>query len=362
MEIENDFTASLGARVTNHVSALLAYWDKDLICRFANAAYMDWFGKSQEDMINKISIKELLGPIYEKNLPYITGALNGELQAFERAIQTPSGAIKHSLTNYYPDVTDGEVKGFFVHVADVTPLKLLQKELVKSNKIIGDQNKRLLNFSNIVSHNLKSYSNNLEVILDLFITAESDEERNEMLGYLKSISKGFSSTVNHLNQIVKAQNQSKINSEHINLREYIQEALDTLRIQLEANHAVVKNNVSQEVRLMVNPAYMESILLNFLTNSIKYRHPDRAPVIELSSYYEGQKTVLVIQDNGVGIDLEKHGADLFGMYKTFHDHPDAQGIGLFITKYQIETMGGEIKVDSAVGEGTTFTIFFNSAL
>jgi PAS domain S-box-containing protein len=343
------------------VSALLAYWDKDLICRFSNAAYLDWFGRTQEEMINKMSIKEVLGPIYEKNLPYITAALSGEPQAFERAIETPSGAIRHSLTSYYPDLKDGEVQGFFVHVADVTPLKLLQKQLVKSNKIIGDQNKRLLNFSNIVSHNLRSYSNNLEVILDLFITSESEDEKTEMLNYLKSISKGFSSTVNHLNQIVKAQNQSKINSECINLKEYIDDALETLRIQLTGSNAVVKNNVSPEVCLDVNPAYMESILLNFLTNSIKYRHPDRAPVIELSSSIEDHKTLLFIKDNGIGINLEKHGDDLFGMYKTFHDHPDAQGIGLFITKYQIETMGGEISVESTVDEGTTFIIRFNSA-
>jgi K+-sensing histidine kinase KdpD len=105
---------------------------------------------------------------------------------------------------------------------------------------------------------------------------------------------------------------------------------------------------------------MESILLNLLTNAIKYRQPDKPPIIELTSFKKAGKTIFEIKDNGKGINLVKHGADLFGMYKTFHGNPDAEGVGLFITKYQVETMGGQIEVESAENVGTTFTISFNS--
>ncbi|MEO6098620.1 MAG: PAS domain-containing protein [Fibrobacteria bacterium] len=117
--------------ISDHIDAMLAYWDKDLVCRFANKAYTRWFGKSPEEMIGKITIRELLGPLYEKNAPFIRGALNGEKQTFERTIQTPGGEIRFSLANYYPDVENGEVKGFFVHVADITPIKVLEQERVK---------------------------------------------------------------------------------------------------------------------------------------------------------------------------------------------------------------------------------------
>lgn len=102
----------LAVRVADHITAMLAYWDKDHVCRFANSAYVDWFGKKKEEMIDKITIKELLGPLFEKNLPFISGALKGEIQTFEREIPLPTGGSRHSLANYYPDIVNGEVIGF----------------------------------------------------------------------------------------------------------------------------------------------------------------------------------------------------------------------------------------------------------
>jgi len=348
----------LGLSVANHVSAMLAYWDKNLVCRFANAAYMAWFGKSREEMIDKITIQELLGPLYEKNLSYISGALEGNVQTFEREITVPTGGVRHSIANYFPDIVDGEVKGFFAHVADITPIKLLEKELMRSNEIINDQNKRLLNFTNIVSHNLKTYANNLEAMLDLCITADSEEERDEMQNYLKLISKGFSSTIKHLNELLEVQNLKEIKSEEINLHNFINEVIEILRIQIKSANATILNNVGSEIILMANAAYMESILLNFLTNAIKYKDPNRDPLIELNTFFKDDELVLRIKDNGLGIDLEKHRKDLFGMYKTFHQNADAQGIGLFITKFQAESMGGRIEVESEVNKGSIFSIYF----
>ena len=120
--------------VTDHISAMLAYWDNNLVCRFANNAYLEWFGKTPEEMIGKITLKELLGPLYEKNLPYIQKALEGEKQIFEREIPLPNGGSRHSIATYIPDVSDGMVRGFFVHVADVTPIKLLENMLRENEK------------------------------------------------------------------------------------------------------------------------------------------------------------------------------------------------------------------------------------
>lgn len=359
METKKHDINLLGLMVSDQISAMLAYWDKNLICRFANSAYVEWFGKRKEDMINKITIKELLGPLYEKNLPYILKALKGEIQTFEREIPLPSGITRHSLANYYPDIVEGEVIGFFVHVADVTPLKLLEKELIVSNEKISEQNKQLLNFSNIVSHNLKSYANNLSSLLNLYNLADSADEKNKIFSFLKKISDGFSSSINHLNEITKSQNLSKITPERTNLYNFIEKSKETLLVQIESTHTTIKNNVDKELDIYTNPAYLESILLNLLTNAIKYRQPNRSPVIELTCSKENDKVIFKIKDNGKGINLEKHGTDLFGMYKTFHGNSDAEGIGLFITKYQIETMGGKIEVESEENIGTTFTISFN---
>ena len=124
----------LGTLVANHISAMLAYWDKDQVCRFANNAYSEWFGKSSAEMMDKITLKELLGPLYEKNLPFIEQAYKGIPQQFDREIKVPNGEIRHSIANYYPDILNGQVIGVFVHVADITSIKKLERERTASEK------------------------------------------------------------------------------------------------------------------------------------------------------------------------------------------------------------------------------------
>ncbi len=358
-----DGKVSFAESVTNHVSALLAYWDKNLVCRFANDAYLHWFGKSHEEMIDKMTMKDLVGPdIYEQNLPYISGALDGKVQTFEREIPFLPGegeGSRFTLANYYPNVVNGDVKGFFVHVADITNLKLLENELIASNQTIKEQNKRLLSFANIVTHNLKSYANNLGLILQLFIDADSEQEKNEMLNFLKDISSGFSSTMIHLSEIVDTQNKA-IQLEPVSLHDYINKAIGTLLIDIKSTGAIIRNNVDKEIYVLANPAYLDSIILNFLTNSMKYRHPDRDPIIDLSASVKRKEVVLTIEDNGLGIDLGKYRSDLFGMYKTFHNNSDAKGVGLFLVKSQVDAMGGRIEVESEVGKGTKFRVIFKS--
>jgi diguanylate cyclase (GGDEF)-like protein/PAS domain S-box-containing protein len=115
-------------KVMDNVDALLGYWDNELRCRFANAAYKVWFGKTREEVVG-MSMKDLLGPLFELNLPHIRAVLQGEIQIFERDISLPDGSVRHSLASYYPDIRDGKVVGFSVQVADVTRMKELELEL-----------------------------------------------------------------------------------------------------------------------------------------------------------------------------------------------------------------------------------------
>jgi len=120
---------ALLAELVEHLDAMVAYWDGDQRCRFANRAYKDWFGRGRQELMG-ISLRELLGPLYEMNLPHIEAAYRGERQVFERAIPRPDGSgVRHSLATYMPRVVDGQVLGMFVHVADVEPLKRLELQL-----------------------------------------------------------------------------------------------------------------------------------------------------------------------------------------------------------------------------------------
>jgi signal transduction histidine kinase len=105
---------------------------------------------------------------------------------------------------------------------------------------------------------------------------------------------------------------------------------------------------------------MESIMLNLVTNAIKYRSPERLPVVIINAHTNYKGIVITIEDNGLGIDLERYRNKLFGMNKTFHGNEDARGLGLYITKNQVESMGGRIEVESKLNVGTKFSVYLNS--
>lgn len=254
---------------------------------------------------------------------------------------------------------DDELIGFLGIATDISKQKEKAKELEETISIVGEQNKRLLNFAYIVSHNLRSHSGNIDMILGIIEDPEDDEEREEMIKQLRKVSNNLSETIRHLNDVVYINTNLSISKEKLNLKQYADETIDTLKSVLNSANGKIINNIPNDVEVYFNVSYMESVILNFLTNGLKYKHPDRNPEVVLDVYYENNEPVLKISDNGLGIDLEKYGEKLFGMYKTFHGNADAKGIGLFITKNQIEAMGGSITVESEVNKGTTFRIFFN---
>jgi diguanylate cyclase (GGDEF)-like protein/PAS domain S-box-containing protein len=126
----------IARRVADAVDAVMGYWDHDLRCQFANAAYETWFGIPAREMLG-VSIGRFLGTSYETILPYILGALEGEAQVFEREIRLPGGMVRHGLVSYHPDVTDGLVRGFSEHVVNITRAKRLEYELEKCQKRAG---------------------------------------------------------------------------------------------------------------------------------------------------------------------------------------------------------------------------------
>lgn len=241
---------------------------------------------------------------------------------------------------------------------DITSLKNAELALSKSLNLVTEQNKRLLNFSYIVSHNLRSHTSNIKAISNFLYQDETDPDKQEMFGHLLNVSNRLDDTLHNLNEVVSIQTNINLLVEPLNLTQYLARAMEVLKSAFESKDALIVQNIDPTIAVMYNPAYLESVLLNILSNAIKYSHPNRQPRIELTAVYSDKQWVLRIQDNGIGIDLEKHGDKIFGMYKTFHSNSDARGIGLFITKNQIEAMGGSISVESVPNEGTCFSIHF----
>jgi len=245
------------------------------------------------------------------------------------------------------------VKGVIQDI-DSEKRKLLKLE--QSINLLTDQNRRLQNFAYIVSHNLRSHTGNLQFMVNLFEQTETTEEREEIFSHIKTISDSLDLTIEHINEIVKIQTEITKERKMVELEPMFKNICSALKNNIETINAHVEGDFTQCREISYIPAYMESILQNLLTNSLKYSHPDRQPVIKCYTLTEGKHIYLIFEDNGLGIDLDRYGDKIFGMYKTFHQNTDAKGIGLFITRNQIEALGGSIKVDSTVNVGTKFTI------
>lgn len=242
---------------------------------------------------------------------------------------------------------------------DISSQKEKELDLLRMMKLSSNQNSRLLNFSHIVSHNLNSHAGNIKLLLDI-IDLESDFfKKKEALMHVRTVSNDLNNTILHLSKIIAIQNNSNIIVEPLKLNTFLQNNSNTINVYKKENKITIINNVPDDAIVNFNAAYLESVLLNFSTNAIKYAHPDRFPIIEFNFFIENGKKILTVTDNGLGIDLDKYGHLLFGMYKTFHKNENALGIGLYITKIQIEAMKGEISVKSKVGVGTSFRIIFN---
>jgi len=267
----------------------------------------------------------------------------------------PAQLIITAIKNEHKEIT-----GFLGVAADISKIKEKEKELNDLVDVTSEQNKRLINFAHIVSHNLRSHSGNFSLLLGIYDNETDEKEKLEILKLLKRASVQLSDTVTNLNEVVVIAANLNEKKEPLNLLTEIKRVEDTLSGVLHENKVEIINNVGNDVVLKVVPAYMESILLNFFTNAVKYSSPNRTPKITLSTFLQNHYTVLQIEDNGVGIDLKLHAHKLFGMYKTFHGNKDARGIGLFITKNQIEAMRGKIEVESQLDKGTIFKIFFNN--
>ncbi len=241
---------------------------------------------------------------------------------------------------------------------DITSKKQAEEALTKSFNLVSEQNKRLLNFSYIVSHNLRSHSSNIQGISALIESAKTESDRNEMIELLKKVASNLNETLFNLNNIVNIHASIDIEIEPLSLYDYIVKTLATLNAQIIAKNAMLLNKVSEDIMVNFNRAYLESILLNLISNALRYSHPERKPVISLTCFEESGQLVLSVADNGIGIDLKRYGDKMFGIYQTFNGNADARGFGLFITKNQIEAMGGRVDVESDLNKGTTFKIYF----
>ncbi|HMI08695.1 MAG TPA: GAF domain-containing sensor histidine kinase [Flavobacterium sp.] len=234
--------------------------------------------------------------------------------------------------------------------------RMAELEIEKLYAISKKLNEKLLDFTYIISHNIRSNTSNMSMIIDLIDDTEILEEKREYFQLLKESNNKLSDTIHYLNETISIQLGSKESKVKLNLKSEIEKTLLGVNGIIKKEHATIKIALPEGMEIRTIPSYFESIMFNLITNAIKYKSPERNPVIEITAKRTNSKTVILVSDNGVGIDLHKNKNKIFGMYKTFHGNNDAVGLGLFMTRNHVEALGGTIEVESEMGKGSTFKV------
>lgn len=243
-------------------------------------------------------------------------------------------------------------------IMDIDKYKTLEINLVKSIDQMAQKNNQLQSFTHILSHNLRNHSSNIALLTEFVEESTLSRENEEIFQKIKTVSKHLGGTLDDLSQVIKIRD-NHLPDEQLDIREVTNQVLGVLDESLHKSEARIEM-VFDEQTIFFPRIYLESILLNLITNGIKYKKEHQNPCIKLRFYQNASGVkVLEYSDKGKGIDLSLHAGKVFGLYKTFHKHDDAHGVGLFLIKNQIEAQGGKIEVFSEVDAGITFKITFN---
>jgi signal transduction histidine kinase len=246
---------------------------------------------------------------------------------------------------------------------NITQAKKLESEREKLIKDLKSHNEELLRFAYIVSHNLRAPIVNISLLLDLYDEGNPhNPENSEVIENLKISTNLLNTTLQDLIEVVSIKKQKIPKVELINFRSLLNNIEKSLFNQLREAGTIIHKDFTALEEMNYVYAHMENFFMNFMTNSVKYRHPDRMPEMWITTYEENNYCVIRFEDNGIGLDLERYGDRIFGLYQRFHNHVEGKGLGLYLVREQIRANDGKITIESKVGKGTVFKIYLRNLI
>ena len=304
--------------------------------------------------VSDLSPKELVDRQLSADREVIKTGLS---MVYEVKAPTPRGE-RHFRTNKFP-IFDGNqnITGIGTMSTDITELKKEKADQEVLATFLQEQNKQLINFSHILSHNLRSPVINLKTIIKFYNETNDPVKKAALFEKISSLIENLSVTFEEMMEIMKIRQDISKERQLLSFEEVFNKTKAILSGQITEADAMLTHSFAVST-IHYPKVYLDSIFLNLMSNGIKYRSPQRKARLHFITHIENNNVILEVIDNGLGLDLGKYGTQLFNLNKTFHNNPDARGVGLYITKTQVEAMGGTIEAESAVDIGTTFKITF----
>ena len=330
---------------------------------YVNPAFSKMTGFDDNEVIGA-SLDSFMNGVHIKNeLIKLEEALKKKEEYSFESINTRKNGEEYWVNFIIIPITDKENQhSHWISIQrDISVEKEREKEREALISELTQNNKDLKQFSYITSHNLRAPLSNLTGLLNLIedVPIENEELKEIINGFSKSTNQ-LNETINDLVNVIIIKDSPSIQKEDIVIRDVFENVFSQLSFLISLKKPIIKIDFHDSEIINLNKSYIESILLNLMTNSLRYFDPKKQLKITISSKKTDLETVILFKDNGIGIDMDRNKDKIFGLYQRFHDYPDSKGLGLYLVKSQVESMGGKISVESQVGVGTTFTITFKN--
>lgn len=323
-----------------------------------NDSFTALLGYKREDAVGKNASEIKIMTEEERTRIFTLLSKQHFLKNEETILLTKSGELINVL--FSVDFFETDQKKYYLSTfIDITERKKTEEKIRILSDYLTKENKQLEDFAHIVSHNLRGPTGSLKALLQFYKEEKTTERKDLLMGMFENTVNNIGTTLNELLEVVTVKHDSKREKEKLYFETVFLKLMQTFEGQIMKTKANITADFLKAPEIEYSSIYLESIIQNLLSNALKYRSNERSPLIHLETNYVNNILQLTVSDNGLGIDLALYGERLFGFHKTFHEHPEAKGVGLFITKVQVESMGGEITAKSEVNKGTTFTVIFN---
>lgn len=357
--------------VTDHLPAMVAYWDRDLCCQFANAPYREWFGRAADQMPG-ITMQELMGAdLFRRNEPYIRAAMRGEPQAFERTLTKPSGDVGHTWAQYIPDVDATGVKGMFVLVTDVTLLKETQEDLEKANALLNEArdkaeaaNQAKSEFLAMMSHEIRTPMHGIMGMNNLLLASGLTEDQTRYARAVETSAEALMTIINDLLDVSKLEaGRVELETVAFEAPALISGAVDLFAPQATKKDLDLSVEISNAARgaFLGDPSRLRQVVMNLLSNALKFTERGSVRIsADATPAAEGLISLRIeVADTGIGLS-DAAQARLFQPFaqadSSITRRFGGTGLGLNICRQLVELMGGEIGAESRVEGGSRFWI------
>ncbi|MBJ6110886.1 PAS domain-containing protein [Hymenobacter sp. BT523] len=366
--------------------AIAVFRGPEFVIELANPGVCEIWGRTREQVQGQpllLALPELQGQGFQEVLQGVMSTGLSYIAQEQPAQLMRGGQPTTVLLNYVYQplrAADGRITGVAAVATDVSEqvaarqlMARINAELSTANQAVSARNDELAaanaqlirtnqdldNFVYAASHDLKQPVNNLSGLFEELrhaATFADADEADLLLPMVDEALHQLATTIDDLAAVGQAQRLPELPAETVDLEELTQEVLQTLQPQVLAARARITTDFAARPTISYARANLRTILANLLSNSLKYNDPARTCRVHLSLWVENARPVLLVEDNGLGFDVQRHRDELFHLFRRFHDHTEGTGVGLYLVNRIVQSNGGRVEVESEVGVGTTFRL------